>query len=70
MAKSNYDCIYLKDLKHLIEECTLATIRDTHELMTGTETTSDLALKCRLAGIFDVTDRIIVAAHLHEIEEE
>lgn len=70
MCRSKFETIYLSDLKQLIEECTLATIRDTHELMTGTETSADLALKCRLAGIFDVTDRIIVTAHLNEIEEE
>ena len=70
MAKSKYDCISMKELKQLIEGCTLATIRTTHELMTGTDTTTDFALKCRMAGIFDVTDRILVATGAADIDEE
>ena len=70
MAKSKYDCISLKELKQLIESCTIATIRATHELMTGTDTTTDFALKCRMAGIFDVTDRILVATGAADIDEE
>ena len=70
MAKSKYDTIYLRDLQQIIKDCTIATIRATHELLTGTDTTTDFALKCRLAGIFDVTDRILVATGAADIDEE
>ena len=62
---NEYKSFYLKDLKDTIDRVTVDVIRENATDLAGTDSTGDCPLRHRLAGIFDMADRMKKA-----VEEE
>ena len=67
MARNKYETIYLGELTQLIKDCTISSIRDAYHSLSKEETN---ALTNRIAGTFDVTDRIMAALYADKDDEE
>lgn len=55
---NEYKSFYLKDLKDTIDRVTVDVIRENAAYFAGIDSTSDCPLRHRLAGIFDMADRM------------
>ena len=56
--KNDYKSIYYKDLEVIIDKAVADTIRETHTLCTAGDLQADCVLKNRMAGIFDLKDKL------------
>ena len=65
---NEYKSFYLKDLKDTIDRVTVDVIRENATDLAGTDSTGDCPLRHRLAGIFDMADRLREA--LEEEEDD
>ena len=65
---NEYKSFYLKDLKDTIDRVTVDVIRENATDLAGTDSTGDCPLRHRLAGIFDMADRMREA--LEEEEDD
>jgi hypothetical protein len=65
---NEYKSFYLKDLKDTIDRVTVDVIRENTTHLAGTDSTGDCPLRHRLAGIFDMADRMKKA--LEEEEDD
>ena len=67
MARNKYETVYIGELTQLIKDCTISSIRDAYHSLSKEET---YALTNRIAGTFDVTDRIMAALSAEKEDEE